>query len=63
MKFKTDIEPVYTEDPMYDLFDGGYIKPEELLESQLEARKVRDAMNIVEQFLDEGKEAGKIEVG
>jgi hypothetical protein len=31
MKFKEDVEAVYTDNFWYDLIDGGYIKPKEII--------------------------------
>lgn len=57
------LEPVFTSDPYYDLFDGGYIAPKELLADPVQAQKVIDAVNVVRAFLDQAEEAGVIEVG
>lgn len=62
MKFKKDVEPLFTTDLYYDLFDGGYIKPSELLEPE-DADKVNDAIKIIEQFLDKAEANGAIEIG
>jgi hypothetical protein len=43
-------------DPYYDLFDGGYIKPEEMLVNPNEIAMVKNAIKIVKQFLDEAEE-------
>lgn len=42
---------VNLEDPFYDLFEGGYIKPSELLESTEDVEEVSKAMDVIEQFL------------
>lgn len=42
-------EPIYSDDPYYDLFDGGYIKPEELLEDPDE---VLEAVRVIKEFLE-----------
>jgi hypothetical protein len=49
MKFikKAKIE---TDDFWYDLFEGGYIKPETLLESGEDIKKVRDAITLLREF-------------
>ena len=49
MKFKKDAE-ITTSDFWYDLFDGGYIKPENLLESPEQAKEVNDAMKVLNKF-------------
>lgn len=42
-------EPFPSDDPYYDLFVGGYIRPEELLEDPDE---VLEAMRVITEFLD-----------
>ena len=37
--FKDAKEPIFTEDPYYDLFLGGYIKPGELLSDKKQAEQ------------------------
>jgi hypothetical protein len=44
----------------YDLFEGGYIEPEKMLTNSDDIKKVRDAIEVVKQFLKEGEEKGKI---
>lgn len=55
MKFKDDVKSIYTSDPFYDLFMGGYINPYEILESE-DAERVNDAVDLILQFLDEAKD-------
>jgi hypothetical protein len=62
MNFKENAEPVYTTEPLYDLMEGGYIKPNELLEGE-DAEKVTAAVQLVRQFMNEAEDAGLIEVG
>ena len=62
MKFKKRDEPVYTSEPHYDFFDGGYIDAFELLEDKVEADAVNDARVLIQQFFDEAEEAGVIEI-
>lgn len=47
---KTDVEEYVSNDPYYDLFEGGYINPKQFLEEE-SAQKVREAMNIVKEFI------------
>ena len=61
MKFKFEVESVYTDNPFYDLFVGGYINPEDLLEEE-DAQKVLSAMEVVEDFMEKAIKAGHIEV-
>lgn len=44
-----ELESVSTDDFMYDLFLGGYFKPEKFLEEK-SAEKVREAMKVVEEY-------------
>lgn len=62
LKFKQDAEPVFTSETYYDLFDGGYIQPYELLEPE-DATRVMNAVRLVQQFLDEAEEAELLEIG
>lgn len=34
MKIKENAQPIYSSDPLYDLFNGGYIKPHDFLETK-----------------------------
>lgn len=65
MKFKkfTEDDIVCSSEPYYDIFDGGYICPFSLLEDEQEARKVQDAINLVELFLSQAESAGVVEIG
>lgn len=63
MKFKHRDEPVFTSEPHYDLLDGGYIDPDELLEDPADAEHVKAAIETVKRFLDEAESAGVLEVG
>lgn len=44
-----ELETVGTSDFYYDLFSGGYIEPEDYLE-EISAKKVREAINIINQY-------------
>ncbi len=54
MKFKNLDEEnvIWTNDLYYDLFEGGYINPEDLLESKEEIDKVKQAIVTINEFLD-----------
>ena len=60
MKIREDAEAIATDDFYYDLFAGGYIKPEEML-SEEDAKKVREAVSVITDFVDSLEEAGKLE--
>lgn len=53
---------VATSDPYYDLFDGGRIKPTELLENPEQALEVEKAVNLIKEFLKQSEEYGAIEL-
>ncbi len=55
MKFKKDAS-VSTNDFWYDLTDGGYINPRDLLEDEADIEKINDAIAIVEDFRNEMEE-------
>lgn len=57
MKFKDTEEPVVTDDPYYDLFEGGYIKPDQLLEEE-DAAELRQAIKLVQKFLRQAELKG-----
>jgi hypothetical protein len=59
MKFKENVDPVFTSEELYDLFDGGYIDPKYLLEEP-DASKVMDAIEVIKQFLEEAAELGHV---
>ena len=61
MEFKKIDKPIGTDDIYYDLFDGGYIDPHELLTDDYEANLVEEAINRVKTFLREAQEAGVLE--
>lgn len=54
MKFKNlnEDDVVWTNDLYYDLFEGGYINPEDLLEDEEEINKVKRAILTINDFLD-----------
>lgn len=60
--FKKDAKTVYTSEPWYALVDGGYIKPDDMLEEK-DAKRVKEAIKLLEQFLSEAEYMGFLEVG
>ena len=62
MNFKNrdEIDIVCTSEPYYDLFEGGYIKPEDFLEPE-SALQVTEAIATVREFLNEASKQGFIE--
>lgn len=62
MKFKDIEEPIFSMDPHYDLFDGGYIKPEELLKNQKDIDKVNEAVETIREFFEGAERAGVLVV-
>ena len=53
---------IWTNDLYYDLFEGGYINPEDLLENKEEIDKVKQAIETVNKFLDGAIDLGLIVV-
>ena len=60
MEFKENVDTIYTSELYYDLFEGGYIKPENMLEKE-DADKVKEAMNTIKNFLNEASKNNLIE--
>lgn len=60
MKFKTNAEPIITSEFFYDLFDGGYIEPQNLLEAK-DAARVNEAIHLILEFRDALEEEGLME--
>ena len=60
MKIKEDVEPICTSEFWYDVIEGGYIAPEHLLEAE-DAKKVRAAIDTLEDFRDALEDNGLIE--
>lgn len=56
MEFKKRAK-VKTSDVYYDLFDGGYIKPEKLLVAS-DAERVNAALATIREFLQEAEDKG-----
>ena len=65
MKFKTFTEEqaVFTSDPWYDLVYGGYIKPEDMLEDEIDVLNVKDSINLLKVFLEGAEENNNIILG
>lgn len=49
MKWKENAE-IVTSDFWYDLIDGGYIKPKDLLEDESEIKRIGDAIEVLKEF-------------
>ncbi|OOF85610.1 hypothetical protein BKG93_04370 [Rodentibacter ratti] len=62
-KFKKCEEPIFTDEPYYDLFDGGYLNPEELLDDAEQIKKVNEAIEIIKEYIKQAEELGVIEEG
>ena len=60
--FKDAKEPISTEDPYYDLFLGGYIKPGEFLSDKKQAEQIEQAIEVVKAFLKQAESIGVIEI-
>lgn len=61
MEFKK-VKSIETQDPWYDLTDGGYIKPAKILKSKEDVLKVESAVKTILQFFVDAEEAGVITI-
>ncbi len=59
MKFKKGIK-IETDSFWYDLFEGGYIDPSDILPKGEDLEKVKEAIKVLENFFDELTEQDKI---
>jgi hypothetical protein len=50
MKYKKLKEQINVDDFWYDLFVGGYIKPEKLLVDEFDINKVQEAIELIKDF-------------
>lgn len=50
---KYKVDKVYSDDIYYDLFQGGYIIPENILYRPEEAQKVNEAIKVIEDFFND----------
>lgn len=60
MKFKDNAEIVCSSDFWYDLTTGGYIDPDKILEPD-DAKRVKEAVIVLNKFYNEATENGIIE--
>lgn len=57
-KFKKNVEPQGSSDGFwYDITDGGYITPEELLDDPMQLSQLQEAVKLVKSFEDAMEEA------
>lgn len=56
MEFKKNVK-IETDDFYYDLFLGGYIKPEKILENRDDIKRVQDAIDVIDDFYNSAEEA------
>lgn len=59
--FTHDAEVVMSDDFYYDLFNGGYIKPEVLLDDEAQIAAVKAAVDLIEEFLAQAVDAEVLE--
>lgn len=50
MKFKADAEQTATSDFWYDLFEGGYLKPEKFIEDPEEVERLENARQLLMEY-------------
>lgn len=55
-EFRDDVEASPSDEPWYDLYDGGYIDPYAVLKTEEQASAVSEAIAIVGSFIDEYQE-------
>ena len=60
--FKKDAESVSSSEIYYDLFEGGYLRPERFLEDPYQVQKVNDAVSTIEQYLHQLMSAELLDV-
>lgn len=60
MEFKTNAK-IETSEFWYDLFDGGYIKPETLLENKEDIERVQAAIKTIQEFYNSAEEQEVLE--
>lgn len=61
LKFKKDVEPEgLSEEFFYMISDGGWCRPEKFLEEE-DAKKVREAINVIKQYEQQGIDEGYFE--
>ena len=61
LKFKKEVDPIgLSEDFFYMISDGGWCKPEKLLEEE-DAKKVREAIELIKKYERQGIEEGFFE--
>ena len=58
---REDASPVPSSDVYYDLFDGGYLNPENFLKNDTAIMEVRAAMSVINTYLAELEDAGILE--
>ena len=61
-EFKEDCEEVFSDDPWYDLTDGGYIKPEDMLSNPEQLDKLNQAIRIVQDFFEQAVDSGILQI-
>lgn len=61
LKFKKDAKPMgISEDFFYMISGGGWMAPEKFLEED-DAKRVREAIDLIEQYQEQGMEEGYFE--
>jgi hypothetical protein len=62
MDFEFSDVVMTTDDPYYDLFQGGYIKPRELLVDEHQIATLELAVGLIQEFLEQAGSQGVLEV-
>lgn len=61
MEMQEGIEKIYSDDVMYELFDGGRIRPRKVLKNPEDFYAVEQAMQIIENFIHDMEQQGVLE--
>ena len=61
-KFKPNAEPEFTSDMWYDIFEGGYIIPDDFLVEREQIDKVKEAIQTLKEFTEQSITLGFIQV-
>lgn len=60
-KFKEEQAVTFSSEAWYDLADGGYIKPHDMLSNEKDANDLTAAVELITSFLEAAEEVGVLE--
>lgn len=61
-KKKKDVDVIPTSEPYYDLMDGGYLEPENFVADDEQVKQIKEAIELVKNYMHGLKEKGLIEI-